>query len=388
MAFTLAAVALVGWYVGRDDAYVATPGGRGPEALGRASVTSALERLEDAVTDRDVAAVGDLGDEELLEAVVRNADRLEVADFSLRYVDDVAPTEDGALVAVEATWRFEGFDERPASTEVEVRLAADGTEADVVDIGGGSGRTPLWLDGPVGVRRSPGVLVLGDPDADLDAVAARARAAVPVVRDVLEDWSPSLVVEVPSSGGALDRSLGAEQEQYAAIAAVTAAPDGSVAPDAPLHVYVNPDVLGSLRPQGAQVVISHEATHVATRAPLSDLPLWLLEGFADYVALAGVDLPLSTTAGQVVEQVREDGLPTALPGPAEFDTGDAHLGAAYEAAWLATVVLADRVGEGGLVRFYRLAERRGVDDALRAVAGWTEAQLVEAWRQRLSDLAA
>ena len=35
---------------------------------------------------------------------------------------------------------------------------------------------------------------------------------------------------------------------------------------------------------------------------------------------------------------------------------------------------------------YRLAERRGVERALRAVVGWSEADLVRAWRQRLSQL--
>ena len=39
------------------------------------------------------------------------------------------------------------------------------------------------------------------------------------------------------------------------------------------------------------------------------MPLWLLEGFADYVALRDVDLPIATTAGQIIEQVRRDGPP-------------------------------------------------------------------------------
>ena len=37
--------------------------------------------------------------------------------------------------------------------------------------------------------------------------------------------------------------------------------------------------------------MSHEAVHVATEAARSTMPLWLLEGFADYVALRDVDLP-------------------------------------------------------------------------------------------------
>jgi hypothetical protein len=208
-----------------------------------------------------------------------------------------------------------------------------------------------------------------------------------VVRGVLRGWRAGLVVEVPATAGDLARALGAGEAEYAGVAAVTASPDGSLTPGAPLHVFVNPEVLGTLEARGAQVVMSHEATHVATRAPLSTLPLWLLEGFADYVALRAVPLPLSTTAAQVIAQVREEGVPATLPGPTEFDPTASHLGAAYEAAWLACVVLADRGGEQALVDFYRAADRGGVVTALRRAFGWSLGRLTEVWRARLRDVA-
>ena len=73
---------------------------------------------------------------------------------------------------------------------------------------------------------------------------------------------------------------------------------------------------------------------------------------ADYVALRGTDLQMSKAAGQVIAQVRAEGVPDALPGPAEFDSTAGHLGAAYEAAWLACLVVADLAGEEALVRVY------------------------------------
>src|SRR3546814_6597486 len=76
---------------------------------------------------------------------------------------------------------------------------------------------------------------------------------------------------------------------YANIAAVTTTVDGSLSPSAPVHVFVNPQMWAGLKPQGAQVVMSHEAVHVVTGAAItSGVPLWLLEGFADYVALRDV----------------------------------------------------------------------------------------------------
>ena len=134
--------------------------------------------------------------------------------------------------------------------------------------------------------------------------------------------------------------------------------------------------------------MSHEATHVAADAWDSRTPLWLLEGFADYVALRDVHLPLRTTAGQVIRQVRRDGPPRALPDRHDFGTAAPHLGAAYEAAWLACRVLADDGGERGLVRFYRRVDAgTDVDAALRASFGLDLRAFTAQWRARLVRVA-
>ena len=265
----------------------------------------------------------------------------------------------------------------------------DGTRAEIASVGGGGWRSPVWMTGPVAVRRTPATLTLvAGTRRELAAVSRRAEAAVPVVRRVLPRWRPRLVVEVPSSEQALDDALGAEPGTYAAIAAVTTSVDGSQAPGSPVHVFVNPDVYDDLRPTGAQVVISHEAVHVATGAERSSAPLWLAEGFADYVALRDVDLPLSITAGQIIARVRRHGAPQQLPGPVEFSTSQSHLGAAYESAWLACRVLAQRGGEQRLVTLYRAVDR-GLPLATALARGfdWSEQDLVAAWRAELQRLA-
>ena len=389
---------LVAWVTLDRRPYEATPPAAPVAQVRPTLAAQALRRLEQAVEGRDPRAAGDLapsGDERtaaLLTSVVENARRLRVRDLTLRYVDEEgAVSPDGSwAAAVDATWRFDGFDDAPARAEVTIRFADDGDRVALAGVGGGDHRAPLWLSAPVQVRRTAGTLVLaaGTP-AQADGYARRAEAAVPVVRRVLPGWRPRLVVEVPASAAALDRTLAAEPGQYANIAAVTTTVDGSVDPDAPVHVFVNPDVFGRLEPQGAQVVMSHEAVHVATRAATSDLPLWLLEGFADYVALRDVDLPLSTTAGQVIRQVRREGPPAHLPGPAEFDTTTTQLGAAYESAWLACRLLARTGGERALVRLYRLVDGgRELSSSLRATSGLTLGGLTRAWRRSLSDLAA
>ena len=126
-------------------------------------------------------------------------------------------------------------------------------------------RGGLWLDGPVKVARGGDSLVVtagGDPAR----YARLAAQAVTDVREVLRSWRGSLVVEVPSSEEQLERVLGADKGEYSAIAAVTTTVDGSLAADSPVHVFVNPKVFDGLGAKGSQVVLSHEATHVATDA--------------------------------------------------------------------------------------------------------------------------
>ncbi len=397
--FVVVSVVAALWVAVRPGTYEALRPGRALAAAGEvdtAGATSALGRLERAVRAGSpplaalVPTVGP-GTSQVL-AVAENAGALEVTGFSLRYVDEVVPlSATGSWTAVvEVTWRFAGVDRRLARTELRVGFdQADGTVR-VTGLGGGSGaaRTPVWLSGRVAVRRSRDTLVLAAPGVDVERYEDQASRAVSVVRRVLPAWRGPLVVEIPASESALDRALGAEPGRYTAIAAVTSAIDGRTG-RSPVHVFVNHEVDGRLRRQGAQVVMSHEAVHVATDAPGSVVPLWLLEGFADYVALRDVELPVSTTAGQVISQVRSDGLPRSLPGAVQFDTGDAHLGAAYEAAWIACTVLADRGGEQALVDLYaRVDAGMSLERALRADLGWSEADLVTAWRTRLADLAA
>jgi hypothetical protein len=118
------------------------------------------------------------------------------------------------------------------------------------------------------------------------------------------------------------------------------------------------------------------------------MPTWLLEGFADYVALDHVDLPVSVTASQILAQVRKDGPPGHLPGKAEFDTANTALGASYESAWLACRLIAETYGEPKLIAFYRRAQRdASTAGAFRDVLGTDQRVFTRAWRDDLRRLA-
>ena len=225
-------------------------------------------------------------------------------------------------------------------------------------------------------------------EAEAESVLRRVVRGTDVVRRVLPGRVGPVVVEVPASAGDLDETLGVRPGTYAGIAAVTAPVGSSAEEDGPVHVFVNPDVTSGLRRAGAQVVMSHELVHVATDAVRRPVETWLLEGFADYVALRDTRLPDRVTLGRAIEAARRDGVPRSLPAAGDFDTRARDLQARYEEAWLACRVLAERVGESQLVAAYDAASR-GVplDRALRR-AGLTTAGLTKLWRAELRNLMA
>jgi hypothetical protein len=134
--------------------------------------------------------------------------------------------------------------------------------------------------------------------------------------------------------------------------------------------------------------MSHEAAHVALDAATTSVPLWLSEGLADYVALVDSELPVPLLAAQIRALVREDGPPAGLPGRAELDGGNEDIGAWYEAAWLATALIAEEHGEPALLDFYRVTEDDGgTARAFREVLGTTKQEFVDAWRAELLRVA-
>ena len=364
-----------------------------------------LSRLTDALRDgsrADVLALAAPGVPEAareLTTLRANVRALGLTDLSLRYVDedDASPTTgpartlgDRAWVGdVQLEWRVGGFDTDDSSREVALTFVETGSGAAFVTARQDSGSAaPLWLLDRLETRGTPRSLVVttdGTPTARFSRLADRAVADV---RKVLPHWRGRLVVEVPADEQQLGRVLGAEPDEYGGIAAVTTTVDGSVSPTAPVHIFVNPAVFGPLGPRGAQIVMSHEATHVATGAAVSSMPTWLLEGFADYVALDHVDLPVSVTASQILARVRADGPPARLPGQHEFDPRSKVLGASYESAWLACRLIGEKYGEARLIAFYRAADRAGsTDAAFRRLLGTDQPAFTRAWRGYLRQLA-
>jgi hypothetical protein len=201
-------------------------------------------------------------------------------------------------------------------------------------------------------------------------------------------------------GRLLDRS----SDSLTQIAAVTTgeltAVQGSAAGGAD-QIIINPAGFAKLGSLGRRVVITHEATHVAVRASTPrQVPIWLSEGFADYIGYSGLNLPRTEVADDVLGLVRRGTGPTALPDAAAFDASQSTIGPAYSSAWLACSLISDRYGQAKLLALYRAAAGattlKGVTantspelataKAFPAVLGVSQAAFTKSWLRYLTAL--
>jgi hypothetical protein len=364
-----------------------------------AGAQQALDDLDHALEARTAAGavkVAGPGATDLLAAVAANASSLDLRDLSMRYVDEAAPltsTEQAQFGAdawsadVQLQYAIGGIDRTPARVETSVVFVSHGGRIRIAGFGAGDARTPLWLVERLSVVRHGETLTAvaaGSPGRYPHLVAT----ALSQVRRTLPSWHGPLVVEVPRSQSELDAALQADDGKYDDIAAVTTTEDGSLSVGAPVRVFVNPAVFDKLADRGAQVVMSHEATHVATGATFVSMPTWLLEGFADYVALVHAGVPVSLAAGQILARIKKSGPPSRLPTSADLDPSATGLGATYEEAWLACRFVAQEYGQAKLIAFYRaVSGGQREQKAFQQVLGTTEKQFVTSWRADLATLA-
>ena len=143
---------------------------RGPTTPGRGrprAATATLDDLTAAVESGDTGAAAELAGPDdaassaQLVSLATNAGLLDLEDFTLRYVDEASGiSPDGTWsAAVDATWAFGGFDDgsvaHRGARDVPGRLLTTRRRARIVSVGGGDRRSPVWMYGPVAVRRTP-----------------------------------------------------------------------------------------------------------------------------------------------------------------------------------------------------------------------------------------
>ncbi|MCU1675488.1 MAG: hypothetical protein JWM93_246 [Frankiales bacterium] len=309
-----------------------------------------------------------------------------------------AGAKDTFTAEVVRRYRITGFDPGGVAQRRVLTVAREGARWFVTSDKAAEGvRRELWESGKVVVRRGASSLVLAHP-ADTGRLAQYATIADAAVRTVTKvwgtGWSGRVVVVVPSTSDELGRVLDSSAD-YAQIAALATAEvvdvDGSRTSLAE-RVVLNPGTFGRLSPLGQRIVMAHEVTHVATRlATGKSMPVWLVEGFADYVAYRHSGVETRVAARDLIPSLRRLPLPSTLPADDRFDPAAADLGASYELAWLACRFIAERTSEATLIAFYKAvgSETSPQDEAVRrqfaAVLGSTPERFVTSWRRYVTE---
>jgi hypothetical protein len=320
--------------------------------------------------------------------------QMGVRDVSFQYIDTTALTAadikqfgSGAWAAeVSTTYRLP-FDPGPTEMTIAMVFRAANGSASIVSIGGHGDRSALWLDSPTSISIKPRLVVIDTVPSSLGYFVGLGDFALKAVAKVLPGWRGTLVIEVPQSQDQLDDVLQTPSQQLADIAAVTTSADGTLTNGSPIHVFANPNVFDTMTELGARVVMSHESTHVATKGPLTTMPTWMLEGFADFVALDHAGIPVQTAAHQIIARMATQGVPTHLPTSADLAPTAGGLGATYEEAWLAWRYLGLTYGEQKAVAFYDAVSKGSkVPQAFASVLGTTEGAFVQGWRANLRQL--
>jgi hypothetical protein len=395
-------------------AWHAVGGGGGdvdPEPRSRSAARAqraeqALANLATAWGDRDRAAffeaAGEAAGASAWAGRTYDALRLlDVSEVSLRFLAERAqrsevsvPGAPQTFVAdVEVGWVLDGY--RTTTSTVGLLFGDSDEAASVLGLAGGSavapgGALPLWLAGQlVADRRGSRCLGVDTAPAAVhcDRLTRIAEGDLTAVLPASDRDTPWWVV-VPSTSAQAAAMLASGPSGLDQVAAVTSTLDASGSPGAPGVVVLNPDVFGGLRPAAAQLVMSHEAVHAATAAASVQLPLWVAEGFADYVALRDGRVPVQQAASQLLATVRRAGPPRRLPADADFSASRHGPGQTYEAAWLVFRMLGERYGDDAVVAFYAsVLGGTALGRALEATTGLTPAELTSAWRRYLVRLA-
>lgn len=320
--------------------------------------------------------------------------QMSVRGVSFQYIDTIALTSTdlqrfGAsawAAEVSASYRLP-FDPGPTEMTVAMVFQRVGDRTRIASIGGHGDRSALWLDGTTAIAIHPRLVVIDASRSTLATYVGLGQFALTTVARVLPSWRGTLVIEVPANQAQLDDVLQTPAAQLTDIAAVTTTADGTLTNGSPIHVFANPDVFGTMTDLGARVVMSHESTHVATDGPLTPMPTWMLEGFADFVALDHAGIPVQTAAHQIIARMARQGIPTHLPTAEDLAPTAGGLGATYEEAWLAWRYLGLTYGEPKAVAFYDAVKNgASVTKAFQTVLGTSVAAFVQGWRADLRQL--
>jgi len=310
---------------------------------------------------------------------------------------------DAWVSRVAGRYSLAGYDTSSREFESYFTVVRRGSAWRLADDSDGGTQVQAWDLPGFTVVRSPTTLVMGTgPASRLRPYLALGTLAVKRVDAVwTAPWNSRLVLVVPGTAAQMAEQVGQDKGSVRQVAAVTDGPFDARGRAGADRVVVNPAAFASLERRGQQVVVSHEATHVAIRATTTrPVPLWLSEGMADYVGYRDAGATRRQVAAALLARVRAGTGPKALPAAGDFDPSRTTIAPSYNAAWLAVNRIVDRYGRAALVRFYLAVATtpagstsaaqdpdQAAADAFQQVLSTTQATFTREWLAYLRSLA-
>jgi hypothetical protein len=376
---------------------------------GDAAVTALLRTRAAAVLHRDrdafLATIDPRATPEFRDAQTAMFDNLADVPLSVWSYDvdptdvvavpkGVFPAEELWAPAVQLDYALVGVDRDPTNKPMGYLFSRHGTQwflASDTLTSRTTWRGP-WDFGPVAATRSKSGLVLAHPDnAELaKRISAELDSDVKAVSEVWDQpWSREVAVLVPSSDDEMKAFVGPEFA-VDAIAAVAVADrvDNGRHTAVGQRVVLNPGNAEQMPATSLKVVLRHEMTHIAARGYTVDgTPMWMLEGFANYVGYRDSGIPVDVAAADVADLERSGKPPTDLPANGDFAAGGDKINLAYDEAWTLNSFIADTFGQHALVTLYlRIAGGSPTTDVgqqLHDVLGLDRAGLIAGWQDYL-----
>lgn len=342
----------------------------------------------------------------VLSSYELTADWTRYGDLVTRSIQDRYPAAENAVVtSVEERYRLTGFDVEPAvedlyltfvSIEGEWLVAGD---TDLDDLTLYSGRH-LWDFDRLTTERRGHFLVLthpcrrGEPcgRAPAGATALGATALERVAEYWPVGWKRRVAVLVPRDGHELERLLQVTFDVDNFVAFATSSVDVRRGIDYTGHrIVLNPSAFVGRPTESTFEILTHELLHVATRAASGPfIPVWVEEGFAEYVATAGDPAELAFFNARVGAGLFDGHLPEDF----EFTIGGrSEIFMSYQESLSAVHFFIERWGIDKFVRFYRVlgdveiapgTARRHLDRALQKTVGVDLDRFERAWTGSLS----
>lgn len=321
--------------------------------------------------------------------------------LDLTGLPDTGPADELWAPAVDLRYALRGADLVPTDRSMGYLFARHGdiwylrSDTALDGLGRRTWRGP-WDFAPCVVTTTEHGIVLSHPGSEpmVERLVRELDSSVAAVSELWPtSWSQRVALLLPDSPGEMRALVGPDFPVESVVAvAVADRVDNKTRTVAGQRVVLSPSGIRALSVASLRIVLRHEITHLAARADTVDgSPIWLLEGFADYVGYRDSGVTLAEGAPDLAKRVRQEGPPTALPEDRAFRSNGSELDLAYQQSWSLARYIADRYGEPTLIAVYRKLAGAGpvsateTDAMLRELLGVDRAALVEGWRSYLRE---